>query len=580
MIQSGHEGYKDIRIDKVNDTISYQEPGSEKRVDVKIQDFVSSIEFNDTTSNRLLNEMSFPQLREVQNIAERIHMSVPSNIIAKIDSEAMKAAMDYLGKPEVFSVFMDAFPGEPDEKILDRLNNLIKEGCVHPRNERFEITEIKLKSLLQEVAHLGLNAIYPISMYLKSPQLQKALKTERRDIVLGILRSLQSAVSAIYIRPDLQFFLSCEASKINMQMKLEVICSYVDELPDGLDYLYVLPDQLKTVVPPQEGLQNFYSLVEDWKEKRINDVEISFLVNTRISFADYRQMEAEIIEASAPELEMQAGCYVVRQKNFIELYEYSPDQIQYGIEMGLAVKLAERLVKEKGVGGKELIQFFAGRRQRIATIQKTRDFHAFGTRRLKKAYSPCIGPYYGQIPQELRKNSKSIKWDDAEDYKQDFELPLRRTPSQKEDIHFFEIKGRLPGDKEDMILNVLGIDIKVPPEECLTNVKALSIILHVGQTPAEFDRILDHAATLFDEAIRPHTPVHDAEENLIRAFWWICQAKPWERGDPSIAEMLMKTGFALKGIPLRPWKEATIPWVQVMLKGEEDFVASFDELLG
>jgi len=56
-------------------------------------------------------------------------------------------------------------------------------------------------------------------------------------------------------------------------------------------------------------------------------------------------------------------------------------------------------------------------------------------------------------------------------------------------------------------------------------------------------------------------------ELLGEIFWWICRAKPFQRGDPSIAEMLVKAvALACDKIELPPWKEGLIPWAEVMVE--------------
>lgn len=45
-------------------------------------------------------------------------------------------------------------------------------------------------------------------------------------------------------------------------------------------------------------------------------------------------------------------------------------------------------------------------------------------------------------------------------------------------------------------------------------------------------------------------------------FWWICAAKPWERGDPSIAEAMVRALYKSKGTDLPPWRPHVIPWVE------------------
>ena len=87
--------------------------------------------------------------------------------------------------------------------------------------------------------------------------------------------------------------------------------------------------------------------------------------------------------------------------------------------------------------------------------------------------------------------------------------------------------------------------------------------------------------TLFPQALKEE----DSEkllEDLGRIFWWICQAKPWHRGDPSILrETLIRAILVSKGMENPPWKIDLIPWVEVTVEPEvekfaKNFHSSFD----
>lgn len=66
---------------------------------------------------------------------------------------------------------------------------------------------------------------------------------------------------------------------------------------------------------------------------------------------------------------------------------------------------------------------------------------------------------------------------------------------------------------------------------------------------------------------------------LGQIFWWICQAKPWDLGDPSIAETFIRSILALKEEESPPWKTGLVPWIEVMCEPEvEKFAANFSLL--
>lgn len=95
-------------------------------------------------------------------------------------------------------------------------------------------------------------------------------------------------------------------------------------------------------------------------------------------------------------------------------------------------------------------------------------------------------------------------------------------------------------------------------------------IIHT-RDPAVRKRMLQKAKELFQ---------NPDLESLGQVYWWICQAKPWNRGDPSIAEMLIKTKLYKQGSLIRPWKQGLIPWVEVMKEPDPvAFGRKFKELL-
>ena len=105
------------------------------------------------------------------------------------------------------------------------------------------------------------------------------------------------------------------------------------------------------------------------------------------------------------------------------------------------------------------------------------------------------------------------------------------------------------------------------------------IIIH---TPEEAIRkkILKGVVGLYQEAVdMDPSQKKPFIEQLGLIFWWLCQAKPYDRGDPSIAEMLIRALANLKGITLPPWKDDLIPWEEVMLTFDpEEFKKKFHTL--
>jgi hypothetical protein len=68
-------------------------------------------------------------------------------------------------------------------------------------------------------------------------------------------------------------------------------------------------------------------------------------------------------------------------------------------------------------------------------------------------------------------------------------------------------------------------------------------------------------------------------EDLGRIFWWTCRGKFWIRGDPSIAELCVRSLALDKGVEIGAWKVGIVPWEAVMKEPcPEHFAKSFSQL--
>lgn len=150
------------------------------------------------------------------------------------------------------------------------------------------------------------------------------------------------------------------------------------------------------------------------------------------------------------------------------------------------------------------------------------------------------------------------------------ELALRRSQvAPKEKRHQY---GKLR-------LHVWFTSLRV--EEYSVLQKEEEIQLTIDQIPLSFfsgDRLYHTPLSSFP-LIYPKI-VHLFEtRNLPELFWWLLMMKPWERGDPSIGEMLIR-GMALStNEPLPGWREGVIPWVEVSLsETPEEFAKKFPTL--
>jgi len=53
---------------------------------------------------------------------------------------------------------------------------------------------------------------------------------------------------------------------------------------------------------------------------------------------------------------------------------------------------------------------------------------------------------------------------------------------------------------------------------------------------------MEHASKIYELALKEQDP-QEIQKLAGAMFWWICQAKPWKRGDPSIAEIIVRAIF-------------------------------------
>jgi hypothetical protein len=92
---------------------------------------------------------------------------------------------------------------------------------------------------------------------------------------------------------------------------------------------------------------------------------------------------------------------------------------------------------------------------------------------------------------------------------------------------------------------------------------SIHVLIHTS--PVHIANILTHVEKLYELA---HSSTD--KEAIVRLsgeiFWWICQAKPWYLGDPSIAEMLIRSLWEEKGIENVAWNPSIIPWVETIVE--------------
>lgn len=81
--------------------------------------------------------------------------------------------------------------------------------------------------------------------------------------------------------------------------------------------------------------------------------------------------------------------------------------------------------------------------------------------------------------------------------------------------------------------------------------------------PSVFLQVSKYTGDLYSRAMKEESNV-ELYKITGEIFWWLCQAKPWMRGDPSIAELLIRSIYRSKELAIAdaPWKTGVIPWVE------------------
>lgn len=102
------------------------------------------------------------------------------------------------------------------------------------------------------------------------------------------------------------------------------------------------------------------------------------------------------------------------------------------------------------------------------------------------------------------------------------------------------------------------------------------IVYHTDEN--SIDKSLNHVDFLYKQ-IQSSNDKKEIISLSGKFFWWICQIKPWNLGDPSIAEMLFRSIWSEKGIPNDSWISSVIPWCETLKESDvEIFGENFDKL--
>jgi avirulence protein len=97
-------------------------------------------------------------------------------------------------------------------------------------------------------------------------------------------------------------------------------------------------------------------------------------------------------------------------------------------------------------------------------------------------------------------------------------------------------------------------------------------------SPANAQRIMAHAESLFTRALAPTLPPSEALATLGELHWWIAQAMPDSRGSAAKAELCVRALAQARGMDLPPFAHGVIPDLEAITRLREDFVAHYASL--
>ncbi len=351
---------------------------------------------------------------------------------------------------------------------------------------------------------------------------------------------------------------SCLKTLLEKHFPINVIddwiyCSQGAINPPGSNYMNKLFSLIDKGVP-NEWVDHTFNLLSFLEGIRIskktlaklmtdpNELDIPFI---QLYFTELTEeiYNSDDCEKNFPlkECEPFANQHVVRKENFAKDAGYG-DQTKYGAYVHQTILNGAKFLKEKDWGFDQLLAFLMIRRQQIGKGKPYGIPQSIG----KNLYTHCRTIYknLGENLSSLLKSKSSFVEEKKNEHETDYQL---KAPLRGEMISH----------------SLINIDNE-----------GRVIIFHTKEKDV-IQKILKGVAKLFDEA-RAERDDNKFIEKIALTYWWICQAKPWNLGDPSIAEMLIKTLCLERGQPLPAWKKGVVPWEKVMeCFDPDDFVAQF-----
>ena len=251
--------------------------------------------------------------------------------------------------------------------------------------------------------------------------------------------------------------------------------------------------------------------------------------------------------------------YVVRMPGWKNAYGGS-SQEEYGALMHQAVQRATLCRKEKNWNCEEMLDFLAKQRRIIGyrLVHPQRTLTGILRSPNDKARTYC-NTIYQKVSDRL--------WQKINEQKNDSYLQIKDFDGKTAKLTFI---GKINGKsielskidfretyKDESLKKLVETKIEQSREKC-------TLLTHTSQENAVL--VMSHVKkTLYPEACAINDQ-NKLNKKLGEIFWWICQAKPWNIGDPSIAELLIRSVWQEKGLESPAWKVGIIPWEEVSVE--------------
>lgn len=322
----------------------------------------------------------------------------------------------------------------------------------------------------------------------------------------------------------------------------------------------------------EEGIstEHYDAIIKNAREMHIRNTRaIDFF--KKLTLDELKFLSILHVEDASPEV---AEHYIVRKEGFAQQLYKGTDQNTYGIAMHKSVKQASACIHEFNWKFDKLVKFHAMQRREIGCRAGRFHSDAIGIEKTSNCETSCYTEY-AELTIDFHQKWESIK--ENGDQKN-----LRN--SQEEDIidedneflsldYPLQFVSEINGEK--LILTSVGFKkgYKIGEEVKLGN---CAVILHTRPTNAK--KVMNYVEELYNAALEESDP-EKLTEQLGEIFWWICQAKPWNLGDPSIAELLIRTVWDSKGLESPPWNVGVIPWVKASMEPDvKEFAKNFKNL--